>query len=659
MEETLLGAPQVSALGVESAAKTLSILQLCTGHAGGPWTDQRGHARQARRAREHHRLRLLASALAALRCRGAGGGAGDQNSFPLMPRDPPGAAAQADPRDRLHDSHGVTVMARGMTPAPERGLDLPGDQQRRCSVAEEAADLTTEGDGQQGQGQGGATTARARTMSPETVPAPLICTGPLRSSADGAFSLLPLGANDAASVVRQVLDDVTLGRSTHDQGHARTRHRLRVLRRASLVGDLLGVYAALPDDARASGLTFQFEGEPAADHGGVYIEVFTTFFERMLDPSMGYFSTCGAENVGTSPDGDDAEVEASPWAPTVLPASGAPPEHMPHYRTLGRMLLQCLVDQIPLPWSLAPYFFKFLLLPHAPPTVDDLRSFDPWKAASASLILAATEEELAGMCVFMDPVCMASCEQTIAEGGSQCMPRVAGGASALPPGDGTACSGELVTCANRQQYIGAVVAHELVERRRAALTAIRGGMLLGEGAAVFQQLSRLTPEQLQLAACGPRRVDKAALCAALYFPPPTTSRSQADTDGTRQRLLSLIEGWPPGHLSQLLRFVTGYSTLPVTGLHNARASPPDKIKVTSCSCAERESRTAPARSWADVVASGSRSKQEHVLRRPCYHLPVASTCLWVLKLPRCASEQVLESRLLRAFEWGGQHFGLI
>ena len=241
-------------------------------------------------------------------------------------------------------------------------------------------------------------------------------------------------SSDAELQRRRLLD--RLGQFRSGRRRTRTRGAERVLRRETLLGDVLAAFQQ-PGLDPLQPLAFRFQGEDGVDSGGVSAEVYTLFYRQCGHPTAVLLSRlarstdpaslplshrpCAVLTPGAGYfEGPEGEGDAAPSSPYVLPVRhGSRP--LGDYRAFGRILARGCLDQCPAPPVLAPSLLRHLL--GQPPCLEDLRAWSPALGRSLACVLAASPAGLEAMCL-----------------SRRC---------SLDP----EVEGESVTAANREQYI--------------------------------------------------------------------------------------------------------------------------------------------------------------------------------------------------------------
>jgi len=365
--------------------------------------------------------------------------------------------------------------------------------------------------------------------------------------------------------------------------------------RDTLVDEVLTYFQEMPLERMKASLRVTFRGEPGIDEGGLLTEMFTLFFEGVLqgDKSGGLFEGAEATVPPTAPapastpsafkedalhgQGQGEEKEESTGQSSVnanyivLPVHNASdPARVAKFRAFGRAMVKALYEGRRIGSRLCPSVFKFLT--GARPNMRDLQMFDPQTARSLQWILAT-----AGVAEFglhFESV----------------------GAPDIGP----------VTDINKQTFVSRKISSILVEQREPCLLAIKAGFIealraLSEEAAPFMSLLSHTDWRVML--CGDPAISGQQVIAAMRF--SGFNKKSNVPAWIKEILLSFSEDY----LRKFLVFVTGSPSLTSTSGTN-------KVEIN--------------------VRCQSRSAA----------LPVAHTCFFHLDVPDYKDRETLQAKLL-------------
>ena len=398
---------------------------------------------------------------------------------------------------------------------------------------------------------------------------------------------------------------------------ARTENRTNleklVVHRDTLVDEVLTYFQEMPLERMKASLRVTFGGEPGIDEGGLLTEMFSLFFEGVLqsgDRGGGLFESAegvtptggstgsaqagggGSRTSCRDPDASPAKEERDPdhedeQEPDpskqsssnnyiVLPAgSGSDPSRVLKLRAFGRAVVKALYEGRRIGSRLSSFVFKFLT--GAPPNMRDLQTFDPQTARSLQWILATAG--VADFGLHFESV-------------------------------GTPQMGA-VTDLNKADFVARKIKSIMVGQREPGLLAIKAGFVealraLSEEAAPFMSLLSHTDWRVML--CGDPAVSPQQVLSAMRFS-GFNKKSNVPT-WLKEILLSFSEDY----LRKFLVFVTGSPSLSSSGTGSGKV----EINVRC------------------QLRSGA--------------LPVAHTCFLHLDVPDYKDRDTLQAKLLYAIQ---------
>lgn len=360
------------------------------------------------------------------------------------------------------------------------------------------------------------------------------------------------------------------------------------IHRDRMVEEMLAYFSSMDLQKMRASLRVTFVGEPGVDEGGLLTEMFTIFFEGILNGVGGLFVDSesanaaaaaalagGSETADTSARESSALYKTKTVTATVLPRDDdASPATLKQLVAFGRAMVKALYEGRRLGSRLSPSVFKFLT--DTSPDMRDLQMFDPQTARSLQWMLATVGVEDSGF--HFEEV----------------------GAPELG----------LVNDANKSKYVRMKIDRILVHSRRLQLQAIKNGFAealraLSEEAAPFMSLLSHTDWRVLL--CGDTAVSGPQVVASLKFS-GFPKKSLVPT-WLKEIILSSSED----HLRKILVFVTGSPSL-------AGSSTSRKVEV-NVRCQPR---------------SGA--------------LPIAHTCFFHLDIPDYVDKETLQNKLIYAIQ---------
>lgn len=313
----------------------------------------------------------------------------------------------------------------------------------------------------------------------------------------------------------------------------RSENRINIERitvnRENIVQDVLACFRKMNISRMRALLKVSFVNEPGVDEGGIMVEMFTLFFEKIFSGEGGYFegsqSYQESEGVISAGDGDDDDVDSSKVANRfVLPASkDAGASNLDIFFTFGKILVKTLYEGCRIGNRLNPSLFKYIT--GTQPNFRDLQMFDPVTARSLQWTLATVNVNDFGLHF----------------------------ESVGKPGLGT------VTDENKSHFVKLKIDKILVTDREDQLEAIRNGFkealhALSEEGAPFMSLLSHTDWRVLL--CGETRISSAQIIASLKF------SGFRKTSMIPQWLKNILVSFPEDMLRKFLVFITGSPSLP-------------------------------------------------------------------------------------------------
>ena len=378
----------------------------------------------------------------------------------------------------------------------------------------------------------------------------------------------------------------------------RTNLEKLVVHRDTLVDEVLTYFSEMPLERMKASLRITFRGEPGIDEGGLLTEMFTLFFEGVLQGGavsgkalFEYAEEAGAgaragrgkgadktssPTSQANPDEDAAnDDESNRMTNTntnymVLPVGGSGAS-IAKLRAFGRAMVKALYEGRRIGSRLSPSVFKFLT--GAKPNMRDLQMYDPQTARSLQWILATAG--VADFGLHFESV----------------------GAPQLGP----------VTDLNKADFVTRKIQNVLVVEREAGLLAIKAGFVealraLSEEAAPFMSLLSHTDWRVML--CGDPAISGQQVLSAMRF------SGFNKKSNVPQWLKDILLSFSEDYLRKFLVFVTGSPSLTSTGSN--------KVEIN--------------------VRCQSRSGA----------LPVAHTCFLHLDVPDYTSKELLQAKLMYA-----------
>lgn len=310
----------------------------------------------------------------------------------------------------------------------------------------------------------------------------------------------------------------------------RTNLERLTVRREQIVTQMLDYFREMPLERMRACLRVTFVGEPGIDEGGLLTEMFTIFFDSVLQGECGLFEGADTALKRESPSSDATGSERSDDVKVsnevVLPcAADQSPERMGRLRAFGRAMVKALYEGRRIGSRLCPSVFKFLT--GTVPNMRDLQMFDPQTARSLQWTLATAGVSDFGL--HFESV----------------------GAPEL---------GE-VTDLNKTAFVRLKIERVMVGSRKPHLLAIKAGFVealkaLSEEAAPFMSLLSHTDWRVML--CGDPAVSGPQVNAALRF--SGFPKKSMVPQWIREIILSSSED----HLRKFLVFVTGSPSLSST-----------------------------------------------------------------------------------------------
>ena len=360
-------------------------------------------------------------------------------------------------------------------------------------------------------------------------------------------------------------------------------------RRDNVVPDVLRHFRDMELDKMRHSLRVTFVGEPGVDEGGLMTEMFTLFFESILQGDGGYFVSSAEE--GEQEDPAAPASGAQQVRGVVLPSPNLQPEQLPDLRAFGRAMVKALYEGRRMGSKLCPSVFKFLT--DTAPNMRDLQMFDPQTVRSLQWMLATIGNPNPTLTL---PYPTLTLTLGVSEYG---LHFESIGAPDLGP----------VTDQNKGEFVRLKVDRILVQNRLAQLTAIKVGFVealkaLSSEAAPF--LSLLSHADWRILLCGDEAINAMKIVSCLKFSGfPKKSL-------VPQWLSEVLASSSEDHLRKFLVFVTGSPSL-----------------------------SSSARSRGEInVRCQPRSSA----------LPLAHTCFFHLDIPDYRDKEILQAKLLYAIQ---------
>jgi hypothetical protein len=300
--------------------------------------------------------------------------------------------------------------------------------------------------------------------------------------------------------------------------------------RESLVADVLRLFQGIPISKMKSSLRVTFEGESGVDEGGMLVELFTLFFEKILNGEGGYFQGPTPPDRLSTTTHPVSSQYAMPAPITTSSTSSSSPHkeerQLIHYEIFGRLLMKALYCNCRIGNRLCPVVFKFIANPLPSLTIRDLQFYDPVLANSFQWILATNHVEEVGL-----------------------------NFDSIDPTSGSVP----VTDDNKLRFVQRSIEHHLILNQHRELVAIRNGFIqcleaLSEEAAPFVTLLSHTDWRVLL--CGDLCISPAKVVQLFQF--TGFNRRSKVPIWLKEIILDLDEIT----LRKFLVFVTGSPSLP-------------------------------------------------------------------------------------------------
>ena len=378
----------------------------------------------------------------------------------------------------------------------------------------------------------------------------------------------------------------------------------RALVRESLMNQLL----AAPPATLRSTIDVRYVGEAGVGAGPLR-ELLSMMADDLFSPDARVFVAC--------PGGTHLTINTAPPDQAAPPGGTGDPNSMltNYLAAAGRMLALAITQRQPLGPRLCSFIVRRLLKKGDTIGLDDLKDFDPALHRSMRTISAAnTPEKLAAAAPDMTFTCSvpvrggAAIQDVSLSSGPGNRRRVVG--ASLSPD-------EKVTVSNRTRFVQRYARVRLTHGIGARLRALENG---------FQKilppaLSRcLTVAETQLLIQGPDALDVASMKKHVRYKGGFNAKSSVI-----QYFWELVEGYSAEQRADLLMFWSGSRIPPVHGFD--------------------PSRTPDSETWTIEMS-----------RVPSTHLPTASTCMYVMRLPPYPNKQTLAARLELALKFGSHGY---
>lgn len=161
-----------------------------------------------------------------------------------------------------------------------------------------------------------------------------------------------------------------------------------IVHRDSIVPDVLRAFEDIPLSKMKYLLRITFDGESGVDEGGMLVELFHLFFDRLFSGTEGYFH---GPNPLTQNGSYPMTIEY------VLPSKSSPKRRVIHYEIIGRLLMKSLYCNCRVANRLCPVVFKYITNTKPPLNIRDLQFYDPTLAKSLQWILVTNHVEDIGL----------------------------------------------------------------------------------------------------------------------------------------------------------------------------------------------------------------------------------------------------------------------
>eukprot|EP00037_Helgoeca_nana_P019185 m.186156 g.186156 ORF g.186156 m.186156 type:complete len:864 (-) comp24757_c0_seq1:70-2661(-) len=343
--------------------------------------------------------------------------------------------------------------------------------------------------------------------------------------------------------------------------------------RPTVLEDSFRVLAKCKSHMLIGKLNITFLMEDALDYGGVSREWFYELSRAMLNPQYALFEPCGSDQ----------------YLLKVNPASGINPDHLTHFRCVGRVLGLAVKHGHYIEGGFIMPIFKTLLGKLV--SLEDMQHVDPTFYNSLLWIL---ENEIAGIIdnTFVD--------EHLSFGEVTAVELKSDGANIA------------VTDENKREYVDLIVQHRLLDGIVEQSRAIKAGF---DDVVPVRFMDMFDEKELELLVCGLGEVNVSDWAANTEY------RHCTSADPVTRWFWQAVEGMDNEMRARLLQFSTGTSRVPVTGFADLKGS------------------LGPKKFTVEVVEGNSAET-----------LPKAHTCFNRIELSPYNSYEQLEAKLFLAVD---------
>jgi serine/threonine protein kinase/tetratricopeptide (TPR) repeat protein len=338
--------------------------------------------------------------------------------------------------------------------------------------------------------------------------------------------------------------------------------------RNHMVESVRDIFQHIENDDLISPIMVVFQGESGIDEGALTTEMLNLFYDQMItvkkalvcaedEESEGHDT--GNEAGGSSPSSPAAATTASRNESGVTSALFSTVPYLPapdsdgistdFFLLLGKVLLKSIIENRPIPIQLSSAVLKFLC--NSEPSFADLEEYDATIASSLKRLrlLSAADLEGAGLDFshFTASFLQARTEDRYT-------------------------TSTTLTPENVDTYIDLRVEFDLVERRRAALEAMKRGFFCEPS--LEHHLKLLSASDLLLLLCGQMHIAAQIIVDALEF------QGFDSSSNTPKYLKEVLMDMSQNNLRRFLQLCTATAAVPANGALK-------KIKVLKCADAQR------------------------------------------------------------------------
>ena len=384
------------------------------------------------------------------------------------------------------------------------------------------------------------------------------------------------------------------------------------VKRDIIVSEVFRIFEQLPLSNMKSLLRVTFEGESGVDEGGMLVELFTLFFERIFNGEGNYFqgsssykpqsdsNTNTNTNMNSNPDNNSEYV---------LPVPTSLEKRLIHYEIFGSLLAKALYCHCRISHRLSPVVFKYIT--NTPLNIRDLQLYDPTLTKSLQWMLVTNHVE---------NFQLDTTDYQI---------------------DADNNKDHVVTDSNKHQFVTSIINDILIKRQQKELDSIKSGFIsclkeLSIEALPF--LTLLSHNDWRVLICGDISINSSKIIQSLSF---TGFKKKSKAINW---LKEIITEFDEILLKKFLIFITGSPILPP----NAGA----------------ESITTEGGLNIGVGTGLLENRFIINVRKQSYYnnpngvLPIAHTCFNQLDIPEYTDKNIFKSKLLYAIE-NSQTFDIV